>query len=98
MSDYTDKTEDYTGMTENQARARAIASLKKKADFRNHLLTYLMVNTMLVVIWFMTGASFFWPIIPILGWGIGVVFHAQDVYGGNQISEADIRREMEQMK
>ena len=89
---------EYGERPQDEARARAVASLRKKADFRNHLLTYLLVNTMLVVIWFMLGAHFFWPVIPIFGWGIGVVFHAQDVYGGNQISEADIRREMEQMK
>jgi hypothetical protein len=91
MSEYGERPQD-------EARARAIASLRKKADFRNHLLAYLLVNATLVVIWFMTGAHFFWPVFPILGWGIGVVFHAQDVYGNNQISEADIRREMEQMK
>ena len=98
MNDYTDRTENYMGITENPTRARAVMRLKKKADFRNHLLAYLLFNGALVVVWFMTGAAFFWPAIPMLGWGIGVVFHAEDVYGNNEISEADIRREMERMK
>jgi 2TM domain len=89
---------EYGTRPEDDARARAVARLKKKADFRNHLLAYLVVNSALVVIWAMTGANFFWPVFPILGWGIGLVFHAQDVYGNHEISEADIRREMEQMK
>ena len=89
---------EYGSAPEDDTRARAVARLKKKADFRNHLLAYLVVNTAVVVIWFMTGAHFFWPVFPILGWGIGVVFHAQDVYGTNEISEADIRHEMERMK
>jgi 2TM domain len=89
---------EYGSPPEDDTRARAVASLKKKADFRNHLLAYLVVNAAVVVIWFMTGAHFFWPVFLILGWGIGLVFHAQDVYGANEISEADIRHEMERMK
>lgn len=34
---------------------------------------YLAVNAMLVVIWAATGAGYFWPIWPILGWGIGLL-------------------------
>jgi hypothetical protein len=89
---------EYGSRPEDDARARAVASLKKKADFRTHLLVYLVVNGALVVIWAMTGAAFFWPVFPIVGWGIGVIFHANDVYGSHEISEEDIRREMERMK
>ena len=38
-----------------------------------HVRTYVAVCSMLVVIWALTGAGHFWPIWPILGWGIGVV-------------------------
>ena len=34
--------------------------------------TYLAVSAMLVVIWALTGAGYFWPIWPILGWGAWV--------------------------
>ena len=47
--------------------------------------------------WLFTGAGFFWPIFPILGWGIGLVFHAWDVYWRKPISEEQIRHEMEHM-
>jgi hypothetical protein len=57
-----------------------------------------MINSALVVIWALTSAGFFWPVFPILGWGIGVIFHAQDVYGNQEISEDEIRREMERMR
>jgi hypothetical protein len=90
MSNYEDGPED--------ARARAVRSLKKKAEFRNHLLAYVVVNTAIVIVWVMTGSGFFWPMIPILGWGIGLLFHAQDVYGHQEITEADIRREMERQR
>ena len=38
-----------------------------------HVRAYVGVSVMLVVIWALTGAGYFWPIWPILGWGIGVV-------------------------
>jgi hypothetical protein len=90
MSNYEDRPED--------ARARAVRSLKKKAEFRNHLLAYVVVNAAIVIVWVMTGSGFFWPMFPILGWGIGLLFHAQDVYGRQEITEADIRREMERQR
>jgi hypothetical protein len=34
---------------------------------------------LLVLIWAVTGAAYFWPIWPILGWGIGVLSHAAAV-------------------
>jgi DUF1707 SHOCT-like domain/2TM domain len=38
-----------------------------------HVRAYVSVSVMLVAIWALTGADYFWPIWPILGWGIGVV-------------------------
>ena len=46
------------------------------ADFREHLRVYLMVMALLVAIWALTGAGYFWPVWPALGWGIGVFAHA----------------------
>jgi uncharacterized membrane protein len=84
--------------TEQEIREQAIARLKQKRDFKTHLLIYVTVNTFLVVIWAVTGADFFWPIFPILGWGIGVVANAWDVYGRKPISEEEIRREADRLR
>jgi hypothetical protein len=56
-----------------------------------------MVNTFLVAIWAVTGHGFFWPGFPIVGWGIGVVMNAWDVYRGDEFSEDEIRREMDRL-
>jgi hypothetical protein len=85
-------------MQDEELRNRAIQRLKKKRDFHAHLLVYAMVNTFLVVIWAVTGAAFFWPIFFIVGWGIGVVMNAWDVYRPEEPDEDRIRREMELMK
>jgi len=37
---------------------------------------YLVINAMLIVIWAITGAGYFWPIWPILGWGAGLALAA----------------------
>ena len=59
---------------------------------------YVVVNVMLIGIWAVTGAGFFWPIFPILGWGIGVGANAWDVYGRKPITEEEIRRETERLQ
>jgi uncharacterized membrane protein len=78
-----------------QRRDQAIARLKQKREFLTHLFAYVVVNTFILVIWLFTGAGFFWPIFSILGWGIGLVFHAWDVYWRKPITEEQIRDEME---
>jgi class 3 adenylate cyclase len=51
---------------------------------RIHLTTYLLVNLMLVGIWAASGAGYFWPIWPILGWGIGLGCHAAPLLAGRR--------------
>src|SRR4051794_14107468 len=43
---------------------------------RIHLTVYALVNLFLIAIWAVSGGGYFWPIWPILGWGIGVAAHA----------------------
>ena len=79
-------------------REQAIARLKKKQDFATHVVVYVLVNAFLVAIWAFTGADFFWPIFPILGWGIGLGANAWDVYGRKPISEGKIEQEMTRLR
>ena len=83
---------------EQQLRERALERLKKKRDFRTHIVIYVAVNAFLVAIWAVTGAGFFWPIFPILGWGIGVGANAWDVYGRKPITEDEVQRETERLR
>jgi hypothetical protein len=46
-----------------------------------HVRAYVAVNVMLIAIWALTGAGYFWPIWPILGWGVGVVADAGRLRG-----------------
>jgi class 3 adenylate cyclase len=47
-----------------------------EASVRIHATVYLLVNVLLVAIWAASGGGYFWPIWPILGWGIGLGCHA----------------------
>jgi hypothetical protein len=53
--------------------ARAEPTAHRERWDRDHVRAYLGVSVMLVAIWALTGAGYFWPIWPILGWGIGVL-------------------------
>ena len=81
-------------------RAQAMKRLKKRRDFRGHLLVYVLVNSFFVALWALTNRDgFFWPVFPMLGWGIGVVLNAWDAYGpGEEFSEESIRREMDRLR
>lgn len=42
--------------------------------------------------------GFFWPIFPIVGWGIAVVLNAWDVYRDDEFDDEQIRREIARMQ
>ncbi len=80
----------------DEQRDRAIRRIRAKREFWMHVAIYLAVNAFLVVIWAMSSAGYFWPIWPILGWGIAIVAHAVRVFGGSgTITEERIQREMQ---
>jgi hypothetical protein len=90
-------TELRTPVSEPGLREQATIRLRKKSEFRAHLLAYVLCNAFLLTIWALTGAKFFWPAFPLLGWGIGVVFHAWDAYR-RPFSEEQIQGEMRRMR
>jgi hypothetical protein len=47
----------------------------KQLSFSLHRSVYVLVSVGMVVIWALTGAGYFWPVWPMMGWGIGVLSH-----------------------
>ena len=81
-----------------ELRQLAIKQLRKKRDLQAHVLAYVLVNLLLNGIWFLTmPGGFYWPMIPLLGWGIGVAFHIWDVYAPETPPEEQIQREMDRI-
>jgi hypothetical protein len=84
-------------------RDEALQRLNKKRDFRAHLLAYILVNGFFWLIWGVVltaahGPWLPWPLFPLVGWGIGLVFHAWDTYGRKPFTDADIAREVERLR
>jgi heme O synthase-like polyprenyltransferase len=79
---------------DDDPRKQARKRLQKRRDFSAHVVSYLVVNAMLIGIWAITGAGYFWPAWVLLGWGVGLALNAWDVFFRRAITEADIDREM----
>ena len=61
---------------------------QRRASFKRHLATYLVVNILLWLIWVFSGSKTYdnslpWPAWASLGWGIGVLFHFISAYVSN---------------
>jgi hypothetical protein len=90
-------TDEYT--EEALLRQRAVRQLKKRRDFYGHLLVFVLVNAAVITIWAWLGdGGFFWPGFLILGWGIGLVMNAWDVFYRSYEDEGQIEREIERLR
>ena len=83
-----------------ELRRLAIRRADMKLAFRSHLTVYGIVNGGLVAIYLMTSfGSYFWPIWPMIGWGIGLGSHAVSVYmNGENIRDRLIEEELEKLR
>ena len=90
-------TELRTPDSEPGLREQATIRLRKKRDFLAHLLAYVLINGSVLIIWALTGSGFFWPVFPMLAWGVGLVLHAWDIYR-QPLSEQQIQWEMKRMR
>jgi hypothetical protein len=58
---------------------------KKRASFKTHLLTYLVMVPFFWLVWWFTGGKTYgvgipWPVWPMGGWGLGLFFHYLGAY------------------
>ena len=75
---------------------------KKRVGFKNHLISYLLENTMLWAMWFFSGREteengFPWPLFCSLGWGFGILWHFIGAFVlNNKLSQ--IEKEFQKLK
>lgn len=67
-------------MTDQDVRDIARKRAKRKLDFYNHLLVYVIVNAMLFAINIITSPDGYWFVWPLLGWGVAVAIHAAKTF------------------
>lgn len=86
-----------TSQESRDLREQALKRLKDKRGLMAHVMSYVMVNLLLVAVWWAMGHHFFWPMFPLFGWGIGLVFHAWDVLWPEPRPE-QVEAEMERLR
>lgn len=89
----------------SKTRDIARKRVKKKKDFYQHLTSYLVMGVFFFVLNMVTSFGNWWFYWPMLGWGIGLLFHYFEAFGvpgvGNfneQWEERAIQQEMERME
>jgi len=87
-------------MSEEEIREIATRRVRARRGFYSHLTAYVLVNLMLVAIWYFTGHGYFWPGWVMLFWGIGLVFNAVAVFVKSDIGSerTAIEKEIEKIK
>ena len=58
---------------------------QKRVGFKRHLATYAIINAFFWALWYVTDgrhghSGIAWPIWPMLGWGIGLLFSYLNAY------------------
>ena len=67
-------------MENKEAYKKAEKRVEEKIGFYIHLSIYIAVNILLIIINLFTSSHYLWFKWPLIGWGIGVFFHALGIY------------------
>lgn len=70
-----------TNYTDEQKYFRAKKKVENIKGFYANLLTYVIVITFLIGVNLKFSPEFHWFWFPIIGWGIGLIFHAFGIFG-----------------
>ena len=85
-------------MKNRQAYKQAKKRLEERYGFYVHLIVFIAINLLLAIINLSTSSETLWFQYPLLGWGIGLVFHALSVFvfegKTSMITEEMIENEM----
>ena len=82
-------------MKHNDANSRAYRRAGAKLGFCIHLVAYIAVNLLLVFINYSTSPHYLWFKWPLLGWGIGILFHWFAVFVGPKLMRHFLELEIE---
>ena len=87
-------------MSDDEIRGIATHRVRRRRGFYAHLTAYILVNLMLIAIWYFSGDGYFWPGWVELFWGIGLVFNAVAVFFKHDIGweKRAIEKEIEKIK
>jgi hypothetical protein len=67
-------------MNDQEILRRAEKRVEAKLGFYIHLAVYILVNGMMVAVDLMTSRGEHWFMWPLIGWGVGLLFHGLGVF------------------
>ncbi len=80
-----------------QVYQKVMDKVNARIGFYFHLGAYVTVNTLLIIVNFQITPQYLWFKWPLIGWGIGLSFHALAIfffYGETGIKERMVEKEM----
>jgi fatty acid desaturase len=83
-------------VTEHEWTERELARkrVEKKHKFRGDVVAYIVINIMLIGVWALTGAGYFWPGWVLGAWGVLLLLDAWNLYYQRPITEEEIDKEL----
>ncbi len=74
---------------------------KKRVSFKRQLATYIVINGIFWLLWYFTdrnneSSGVPWPVFPMIGWGIGLLFSFLGAYVF--IKQSAVEKEYEKLK
>ncbi len=86
-------TPDPSGAAERDAVRKRI---KARRDFWNMLIVFVVIAIGLILVWYFSGAGYFWPVWPLFGLAIAAVFSGLTAFGviNRDVTESDIDDEL----
>ncbi len=82
-------------MTDDSARQQAIHRLHQRRGFFNYVTGAVIISILMVLIWFLSGRGYFWPIWVMGGFLIGVIFYGVNNMMNKPLTEDQIQQEMQ---
>jgi hypothetical protein len=83
-------------------RETARKRVKARRDFSATTAILVVIAAILIVIWFVTndGHGYFWPMWPLIGFAIAIVFSGLNAFGviNRDVTDGDIDAEIDRMK
>ena len=86
--------------SDEELRKKAEKHAEEKIGFYIHFTVYIMVNLLLIIIWYTANGpeSFPWFIFAMVGWSIGIVVHFVAVFAGGSYKDKLIAKEYDKLK
>lgn len=83
-----------------EMRKRALERIEARQEWRQHATVYALVMTLLTVIWLVTSGigTYFWPVWPMMGWGMGVALHGASLVLDKEPTEEEIAAEAAKLR